>query len=314
MTSTLQSASDQGLGLYECQLLNASRSEVNVLPPSPQSPGPWMRPKVSKAQKAQYSQAAAPDIFSAAYDPFASIHSHGQLPFVATALSSTPSNVPDLSSSPTSSCNMSTRSSFSFAPVDGGPRNEAVRNHGHRAKDEGATEWMVGQGSDAQAQPRLTSHDYVSGQNTAYGAPLAEQAFEGTPHWSDAPSRSGSGRPMEDGSYTTSSSYDDQQRKYGEDGTVITNVARTRKRRQLTTAAEANHTCRVCGKLFGRSYNFKAHMETHDSGRVYAHPCLVKTCGKKFVRKTDLTRHHQSVSRMLIASMRRDLTVLRRYI
>ena len=77
---------------------------------------------------------------------------------------------------------------------------------------------------------------------------------------------------------------------------VQTDVARTRKRRQLTTAAEANHECHLCGKLFGRSYNHKAHMETHDPSRVYAHPCGVQACGKKFVRKTDLTRHYQSVS------------------
>jgi len=36
-------------------------------------------------------------------------------------------------------------------------------------------------------------------------------------------------------------------------------------------------------------------METHDAGRVYPFPCPVKDCSKKFVRKTDLARHHQSV-------------------
>ncbi len=74
----------------------------------------------------------------------------------------------------------------------------------------------------------------------------------------------------------------------------------TRQRRaprRLTTKEEANFQCEVkgCGKLFSRSYNFKAHMETHDEKREYPFPCQVPDCNKKFVRKTDLQRHHQSV-------------------
>ncbi|KAL2018045.1 hypothetical protein VTK56DRAFT_1311 [Thermocarpiscus australiensis] len=67
--------------------------------------------------------------------------------------------------------------------------------------------------------------------------------------------------------------------------------------RRLTTKEEANFQCEVkgCGKLFSRSYNFKAHMETHDEKREYPFPCQVDGCNKKFVRKTDLQRHHQSV-------------------
>ncbi|KAL2265599.1 hypothetical protein VTJ83DRAFT_6699 [Remersonia thermophila] len=70
-----------------------------------------------------------------------------------------------------------------------------------------------------------------------------------------------------------------------------------RAQRRLTTKEEANFQCEVkgCGKLFSRSYNFKAHMETHDEKREYPFPCQVPDCTKKFVRKTDLQRHHQSV-------------------
>lgn len=69
------------------------------------------------------------------------------------------------------------------------------------------------------------------------------------------------------------------------------------KQRRLTTRDEANFQCDVkgCGKLFSRSYNFKAHLETHDEKREYPFPCQVEGCTKKFVRKTDLSRHHQSV-------------------
>ncbi|KAJ4307077.1 hypothetical protein N0V88_000453 [Collariella sp. IMI 366227] len=39
-----------------------------------------------------------------------------------------------------------------------------------------------------------------------------------------------------------------------------------RAARRLTTKEEANFQCEIkgCGKLFSRSYNYKAHMETHD--------------------------------------------------
>ena len=74
-------------------------------------------------------------------------------------------------------------------------------------------------------------------------------------------------------------------------------VMRHRRARRLTTKEEANFQCEIkgCGKLFSRSYNFKAHMETHDDKREYPFPCQSGDCNKKFVRKTDLQRHHQSV-------------------
>ncbi|KAF6830322.1 epithelial zinc-finger EZF protein [Colletotrichum musicola] len=67
--------------------------------------------------------------------------------------------------------------------------------------------------------------------------------------------------------------------------------------RRMTTAADANYQCEVkgCGKLFSRSYNYKAHLETHDDKREYPFPCPIADCNKKFVRKTDLQRHNQSV-------------------
>lgn len=67
--------------------------------------------------------------------------------------------------------------------------------------------------------------------------------------------------------------------------------------RAMTTRAEANYECSMegCGKMFNRSYNYKAHMETHDPERVYPFTCQLPDCTKRFRRKTDLQRHHQSV-------------------
>jgi uncharacterized Zn-finger protein len=70
-----------------------------------------------------------------------------------------------------------------------------------------------------------------------------------------------------------------------------------RQPRRMTTREEANFQCDIkgCGKLFSRSYNYKAHLLTHDEKREFPFPCLLDGCSKRFVRKTDLQRHNQSV-------------------
>lgn len=72
-----------------------------------------------------------------------------------------------------------------------------------------------------------------------------------------------------------------------------------RPKRGFTKPETANCHCDQCGKLFQRSYNLKAHLETHDPNRSHPHVCEYIDCDKQFVRRTDLVRHEQSVSQAL---------------
>ena len=74
-------------------------------------------------------------------------------------------------------------------------------------------------------------------------------------------------------------------------------TSKPRKRRQLTESTNALFTCpqENCGKYFGRVWNYNAHLMTHDPNRARAHICPYDGCRKTFVRKTDLTRHTNSV-------------------
>lgn len=68
------------------------------------------------------------------------------------------------------------------------------------------------------------------------------------------------------------------------------------KPRRRTTPETAKQSCLICGMLFTRSSNCTAHMETHNPDRKRPHKCTEGPCKKKFSRKTDLTRHIDSVS------------------
>lgn len=68
-----------------------------------------------------------------------------------------------------------------------------------------------------------------------------------------------------------------------------------RRKRSLTGPENASCSCEVCGKFFQRCYNLRAHMETHDANRSMPNKCKYPGCGKRFVRRTDLMRHNESV-------------------
>lgn len=69
-----------------------------------------------------------------------------------------------------------------------------------------------------------------------------------------------------------------------------------RRRRTLTRPENANFHCGQCDKVFQRSYNLKAHMDTHDPNRSKPHPCPHDGCSHAFHRRTDLVRHERCVS------------------
>ncbi|KAI9809947.1 MAG: hypothetical protein M1825_000380 [Sarcosagium campestre] len=288
--------SDQGLGLYDCSPFAAAQARVSALPPSPQPSEVWSRPVLSERapQPQSSSRAPPPDIFSAAYDPFAYAPSPSFED--SSSLSSASSSVPELASSPsasgTRSSAMSSRSSFSsFAAHDAYSHRRVDNGLGRIHRAHGSPSWLPSQAGDVHLQGSLGSQDFLGISSAPYGNRLESQALDTSSDWSGYSARAGSEKYDTD-SY---SNYGERHDDRSGEKSVITNVQRTRKRRQLTTPADANHECHKCGKLFGRSYNYKAHMETHDPTRIYAYPCTEDGCSKKFVRKTDLTRHHQSV-------------------
>ncbi|KFY46069.1 hypothetical protein V494_00633 [Pseudogymnoascus sp. VKM F-4513 (FW-928)] len=66
------------------------------------------------------------------------------------------------------------------------------------------------------------------------------------------------------------------------DGSSRTTPNQEKRPRMVPTREDGNYECTVdgCGKLFNRSYNYRAHMETHDADRV--HPHRDDGCSKQF--------------------------------
>ncbi|KAK2744840.1 hypothetical protein FQN57_004164 [Myotisia sp. PD_48] len=62
---------------------------------------------------------------------------------------------------------------------------------------------------------------------------------------------------------------------------------------------DGKYECEKCKKLFTRLSNCKSHMKIHDPDRKYPHQCTMGQCKKNFSRKTDLTRHVDSVHKKL---------------
>lgn len=252
-----------GLGLQYTMAPPSS----GVSPAMSSPPQDW--PHVSHAVAPAYSASQAPDIFSAAFDPFSGFTTSSNTGMVSGAGTHSP-EAPGLEfcTTPPSANLASHRGSVSSYPPSDSSSNGAYTP---RAKHEdGSGEWYVaGQAPVTYPPPPATEQLYRESSS--------EQLY----------------RPQADGYLADMSGK-------GFDGMAPLSATRMRKRRQRTTPEEATHECRVCGKLFKRSYNWKSHMETHNPDRKYPHPCPHSVgnspCSKKFQRKTDLDRHVDSVS------------------
>ena len=101
----------------------------------------------------------------------------------------------------------------------------------------------------------------------------------------------GSSSSSDVGDFKPDISRPDRRRAYSS-----ADILEARRKRGYTSPENAVCSCKICGKLFQRSYNLKAHMETHDPDRDHPHICEYAGCGRSFVRRTDLIRHVKGVS------------------
>lgn len=239
---------------------------------------------------------STPNVLSAEYDPFAPFHPPGSAAYTHDIYATQTAEVTVLPASPLPSGNTSQRSSFSSAPASEiFTQAGSVHSYTPRIKMEDHSEYATGSETMMLGSPQL-GHNLLTSASSYPGS--LDATFYQDPGWCKVEYASQNhlpsistlpippyGRRSESQERSPAGSIDHRR-----------GPARTRIRK-LTTKEDANFQCHVkgCGKLFGRSYNFKAHMETHDASREYPFPCPLKDCNKKFVRKTDLQRHHQSV-------------------
>ncbi|KUJ23107.1 uncharacterized protein LY89DRAFT_167467 [Mollisia scopiformis] len=291
----------QGLGLYSCPMSSSAVENVSVTSiPSPAGSTNWSNAALQHRDTPRSSH-STPNLLQAEYDHFAPFHSTTQVPYSHDIYSAHTAEVNTvLPASPADSCNTSERSSFSSAPVSEiFTQAGSIHSFTPRIKMEDHPDF-VGHDTMMMSSPQL-SHTIMVSSAGPYAGSLDATFYDQPPMgW---PKMEYGNPPDLPGISSLPIPHYDRRSESQERGTSGSQaqrrpngVPRTRTRR-LTSKEDANFQCHVkgCGKLFGRSYNFKAHMETHDASREYPFPCPVKDCNKKFVRKTDLQRHHQSV-------------------
>ena len=253
-------------------------------------------PSISSPLALRSRHRPPPNILSADYDPFAPPHSEMAPSFGSAlyAMQSVEVSRPLVSSSP--SAIASQRSSISSAHASETYSNpESYHANYHQVKMENPFDWL----SQTSGLGGTTSQADYSGLSNSVSC------FPGSVEDTFLQQSSTMGWPKSQSLDTASFSASMERTTPSDTGSglgseakgTLSTVARTRMPRKMTTREDANYQCKVkgCGKLFSRSYNFKAHMETHDASRSYPFPCPLSECNKKFVRKTDLQRHHQSV-------------------
>ncbi len=291
-SSALESAQNRGLGLFECSLA-PSQSVVNALPPSPQPSDGWSHSSVMEQDFPQSSQ--PPDIFSAAYDPFSGFSAASSTGMVSGHSPEAPGLV-YCQTPPSTNLPSSARSSVSssYKPTEAYAHNGSRFIYTPEVKVEDMNEWYPSAGNDPIIHRALTTQGLSNYSNDISPVTTTPADNPYRAHSDEWPKPAAPGYPI--GLHNT----DDCQTSKYVHTPILPGNTRMKKKRQRTTPAEATHECRVCGKLFKRSYNWKSHLETHNPERKYPHPCTYEVgdppCTKKFQRKTDLDRHVDSVS------------------
>jgi hypothetical protein len=295
----------QGLGLYSCPM-SGSNGETDGTVMDAQSPqatnnSSWPTAGAQHRDTPSTSH-STPNILSAEYDPFASFQPAVSAPFSHDIYSTQTAEVTILPASPIPSSNTSQRSSFSSAPASEiFSQAGSIHSYTPRIKMEDHTDYVSASDAMLMSSPQL-SHNLLGTAANSYTSSLDASFYPDHSPMGWSKMEYGSHPELPSLSSLPIPRYDrrSESRERATSGSKSRNssiVPRTRQPRKLTTKEDANFQCHIkgCEKFFGRSYNFKAHMETHDAGREYPFPCPLKDCNKKFVRKTDLQRHHQSV-------------------
>lgn len=272
----------RGLGIYDCSLPQAQSGIAQDLPPSPQASDSWSHSSMIESDFMHAAQ-QPPDLSSAAFDPFSTYSYNGSQGLTAAQSPEAPGLV--FCQTPPSTNMPSHRSSVSSYSDSYSQHEEDY--YTPRVKLEDSRQWYPSPGNENILQRSLTTQGL--------------QSYSNGPSPIDGPT---------DDHYLSKSSRLQYPMPYSglpcaepklkcDDTPLPSNANRIKKKRQRTTPEEATHECRVCGKLFKRSYNWKSHMETHNPERKYPHPCTAmignQPCMKKFQRKTDLDRHVDSV-------------------
>lgn len=302
-SASLQATPNPGLGIYACSMAPSStHSGARVLPPSPQPSELWTRS--STAEQSLSTTSHSTDIFSEAYDPFSTLHSTTTAACLPTLFTSAPHDAPSLAQSPglPRHTGQSHRSSISSscAPSDLYCQPSSDITFAPKIKMEESDDWFANSNQTEALLQKTLSPQVLSTvpQEPVNSFSRPYYLFE-----SNDGSWDRSARHPESTKHLTErdhnellSSPEDHRPKSDQDQRSVPTVRTTKKKRQRTTPEDATHECRVCGQLFRRSYNWKSHMDIHNPVRKYPHSCQEPDCQKKFTRKTDLDRHHESVS------------------
>jgi hypothetical protein len=297
----------QGLGFYpSCSMSESNLENGGSVPTDSTATNTNTWPTSGlQHRNAPRSIQSTPNILSADYDPFAPpFHPTMSQAYSHDIYATRAAEVTILPASPLPS-NTSQRSSFSSPPASEIFQAGSIHPFPPRVKMEDNPGYSIGSevimmsSSPEMAQNLLPTSSYQATLDVQFFHDQSQMGWSKNEYATSQELPSLSSLPNLAMAAYDRRSISQERASIGSHAPRRTSstIARTRQPRKLTTKEDANFQCQVkgCGKLFGRSYNFKAHMETHDASREYPFPCPLKDCTKKFVRKTDLQRHHQSV-------------------